>query len=97
VFTQQLLRGLQKKLFLVAEHFENQAATRNWIRRGGGTELLDFIQSATTPENLHMTQALVQAVKGGNISMETALDAAPVPSEFQRALMGITSQAFQLT
>jgi len=97
VFTQQLLRGLQKKLFLVAEHFENQAATRNWIRRGGGTELLDFIQSATTPENLHMTQALVQAVKGGTISMETALDAAPVPSEFQRALMGITSQAFQLT
>ena len=95
VFTQQLLRGQKKKLFLVAEHFENQAATRNWIRHGGGTELLDFIQNSTQPENQHMTQALVRAVKNGDISMETGLAAAPVPSEFRRAVMGISSQAFQ--
>jgi len=97
VFTQQLLRGLKKKLFLVAEHFENQAATRNWIRHGGGTELLDFIQNSTSPENRHMTQSLVQAVQHGDISMEAGLAAAPNPDEFQRALMGISSQAFQAT
>ena len=95
VFTQQLLRGQKKKLFLVAEHFENQAATRNWIRQGGGTELLDFIQNSGLPENRPMTQALVQAVNSGDISMETGLAAAPIPSEFRRAVMGISSQTFQ--
>ncbi|MCX6935630.1 MAG: ATPase, T2SS/T4P/T4SS family, partial [Verrucomicrobia bacterium] len=49
VFTQQLIPGLTKNLFLVAEHFENQAATRQWIRNGGGTELVVFMQISQCP------------------------------------------------
>ena len=96
VFTQQLVRGLSKKLFLVAEHFENQAATRQWIRNGGGTELVDFMQISQSPENRSMTTSLVQAFRDGHISMEEALAAAPMADEFRRAAMGISSQAFQV-
>ncbi len=95
VFTQQLIPGLTKNLFLVAEHFENQAATRQWIRNGGGTELVDFMQISQSPENRSMTTSLVQAYRDGHISMEAALAAAPVADEFRRAAMGISSQAFQ--
>ena len=95
VFTQQLLPGLNKKLFLVGEHFENQAATRQWIRKGGGTELVDFMQNSQSPENQSMTTSLVQAYRDGNVSHEAALAAAPVVDEFRRASMGISSQAFQ--
>ena len=97
VFTQQLLPGLNQKLFLVGEHFENQAATRQWIRKGGGTELVDFMQNSQSPENRSMTTSLVQAYRDGHVSLEAALAAAPVPDEFRRASMGISSQAFQTT
>jgi len=97
VFTQQLLPGLNQKLFLVGEHFENQAATRQWIRKGGGTELVDFMQNSQAPENRSMTTSLVQAYRDGHVSLEVALAAAPVPDEFRRASMGISSQAFQTT
>ena len=95
VFTQQLLPGLTQKLFLVGEHFENQAATRQWIRRGGGTELIDFIQNSQASENRSMTTSLVQAYREGKVSLETAQAAAPVTDEFRRAIMGISSQVFQ--
>jgi twitching motility protein PilT len=95
VLTQQLVPGLKKNLFLVAEHFENQAATRQWIRRGGGTELADFIQNSQSEENQSMTNSLVQALREGHVSMEHALAAAPVADEFRRAAMGISSAAFQ--
>jgi len=95
VLTQQLVPGLKKNLFLVAEHFENQAATRQWIRHGGGTELADFIQNSQSEENQSMTNSLVQALREGHISMEHALAAAPVADEFRRAAMGISSAAFQ--
>jgi pilus retraction protein PilT len=94
VFTQQLLPGLNQKLFLVGEHFENQAATRQWIRKGGGTELVDFMQNSQAPENRSMTTSLVQAYRDGQVSLEVALAAAPVVDEFRRASMGISSQAF---
>ena len=97
VFTQQLLPGLNQKLFLVGEHFENQAATRQWIRKGGGTELVDFMQNSQAPENRSMTTSLVQAYRDGHVSLEVALAAAPAPDEFRRASMGISSQAFQTT
>ncbi len=95
VFTQQLVPGLTKNLCLVGEHFENQAATRQWIRNGGGTELVDFMQNSQSPENRSMTTSLVQAYRDGHISLEAALVAAPVVDEFRRASMGISSQAFQ--
>ena len=95
VFTQQLVPGLNKKLFLVGEHFENQAATRQWIRNGGGTELIDFMQNSQSFENRSMTTSLVQAYRDGNVSLEAALAAAPAVDEFRRASMGISSQAFQ--
>ena len=94
VFTQQLVAGLNQKLFLVGEHFENQAATRQWIRKGGGTELVDFMQNSQAPENRSMTTSLVQAYRDGQVSLEVALAAAPVVDEFRRASMGISSQAF---
>ena len=95
VFTQKLLPGLHGRLILVGEHFENQAATRQWIRHGGGTELLDFIQHSESPENRSMTDSLVQAYQDHKISLETAQAAAPVPDEFRRAVMGISSRTLQ--
>lgn len=91
IFTQMLVRGTQKKLCLVAEHFENQAATRNWIRQGGGTELVDFLNRGVNPENRSMTVNLVAAVKEGRISEEDALASAPNADEFRRLMRGITS------
>jgi twitching motility protein PilT len=95
VFTQQLLPGLTQNLFLVGEHFENQAATRQWIRKGGGTELVDFMQNSPSPENRSMTTSLVQAYREGKVSLEAAQTAAPATDEFRRSVMGISSQAFQ--
>ena len=95
VFTQQLLPGLNQRLFLVGEHFENQAATRQWIRKGGGTELVDYMMNSQAPENRSMTASLVQACHDGHVHLEAALAAAPTPDEFRRAMMGISSQAFQ--
>lgn len=90
-FTQMLVRGAQKKLSLVAEHFENQAATRGWIRQGGGTELVDFLNRGANPENRSMTVNLVAAVKEGRIHEADALSAAPNADEFRRLMRGITS------
>jgi len=91
IFTQMLVRGSQKKLCLVAEHFENQAATRSWIRQGGGTELVDFLNRGANPENRSMTVNLVAAVKEGRIAEADALSAAPNADEFRRLMRGITS------
>lgn len=90
-FTQMLVHGTQTKLCLVAEHFENQAATRGWIRQGGGTELVDFLNRGANPENRSMTVNLVAAVKEGRITEANALSAAPNADEFRRLMRGITS------
>jgi len=91
IFTQMLVRGAQRKLCLVAEHFENQAATRGWIRQGGGTELIDFLNRGANPENRSMTVNLVTAVREGLIAETDALGAAPNVDEFRRLMRGITS------
>jgi len=91
IFTQMLVPGADRKLCLVAEHFENQAATRAWIRQGGGTELVDFLNRGANPENRSMTVNLVTAVKEGRIAEDAALAAAPNADEFRRLMRGITS------
>ena len=91
IFTQMLVKGAQTKLCLVAEHFENQAATRSWIRQGGGTELVDFLNRGANPENRSMTVNLVAAVKEGRVTEADALSAAPNADEFRRLMRGITS------
>jgi hypothetical protein len=55
------------------------------------------MQNSQSPENRSMTTSLVQAYRDGHVSLEVALAAAPVPDEFRRASMGISSQAFQTT
>jgi len=55
------------------------------------------MQNSQAPENRSMTTSLVQAYRDGHVSLEVALAAAPVPDEFRRASMGISSQAFQTT
>ncbi|NBU93083.1 MAG: type IV pili twitching motility protein PilT [Actinobacteria bacterium] len=93
IFTQMLLPGIEKKLVLVAEHFENQAATRQWIRQGGGTELTDFLNRGGNPENRSMTVNLVSAVRAGKIAEPAALSMAPNVDEFRRAMRGIGGSA----
>ncbi|MFM8655305.1 MAG: hypothetical protein ACKODZ_11385, partial [Verrucomicrobiota bacterium] len=89
--TQMLVKGAQTKVCLVAEHFENQAATRSWIRQGGVTELVDFLNRGSNPENRSMTVNLVAAVKEGRIAEADALSAATNADEFRRHMRGITS------
>ena len=91
IFTQMLVPGTKRPLCLVAEHFENQAATRSWIRQGGGTELVDFLNRGANPENRSMTVNLVAAVKDGRIAENEALTAAPNADEFRRLMRGISS------
>jgi pilus retraction protein PilT len=93
IFTQMLLPGIEKKLVLVAEHFENQAATRQWIRQGGGTELTDFLNRGGNPENRSMTVNLVTAVRSGKVTEQAAISMAPNVDEFRRAIRGIGGSA----
>jgi len=89
VISQALLPGLDGNLKLVTEFFQNQGATRKWIKEGRYTEMHEFL---CRPENEHtrdLLSGLVEAYQCGLISQESGRNAAPNPDDFNRAVSGI--------
>lgn len=91
VLTQHLLPGMQGGMVVVAEHFENQGASRKWIREGKMKDLADLVARGDHPRNISFMNALVTACREGKVAEATALETAPNPQEFQRLLKGIVT------
>lgn len=96
ILNQHLLPGSQGNRVLLLEHFENTGASRNWIAGGDHTALADFIDRGTNPNNVSFLHALVDACQSARISPETAMQAAPSPQEFTRAIKGIDSTSSEI-
>jgi pilus retraction protein PilT len=91
IMCQKLVPALPDGRVLIAEHFENQAATRKWIAEGKFRELADFLDKGDNPANVTFLQALVAAVQAKRITEAMALQTASNPREVQRRLRGINS------
>lgn len=89
VISQALLPGTDGWLKLVAEYFENQGATRKWIRDGLYREMYDFLSRSETDHTRDLLTGLVAAYHAGDISAEVAQNASPNPGDFQRVIRGI--------
>jgi pilus retraction protein PilT len=90
VVSQKLLPGEQRDLEVILEHFQNEAATRNWIRAGDFGKLADFVARGDNPHNQAFMDSLVEAAKSGRVSEETAERSCDNAQEFRRALRGIS-------
>lgn len=89
VISQALLPGTDGWLKLVTEYFENEGATRKWIREGQYREMHDFLCRAENEHTRDLLAGLVTAYQAGLISAETARSAAPNPGDFDRSVRGI--------
>lgn len=89
ILCQQLLPRKSGGLFLALEHFENQAASRKWIRERKFPELADLLQRGDTSVNCSFLRYLVAAAEQGFLEEETGRAAAPNPQDFDRAIKGI--------
>ena len=89
VISQALLPGTDGWLKLVTEYFENEGATRKWIREGQYREMDDFLCRSENDHTRDLVTGLVEAYQAGLISLETARHAAPNPGDFDRVIRGI--------
>ena len=89
VMSQALLPGTDGWLKLVTEYFENEGATRKWIREGQYREMHDFLSRSGNEHTRDLLTGLVEAYQAGLISADTGRNAAPNPGDFDRVIRGI--------
>ncbi|MFV1996220.1 MAG: type IV pilus twitching motility protein PilT, partial [Verrucomicrobiales bacterium] len=90
VISQQLLPGENDDLVLAVEHFQNEGATRNWIRSREFKQLADFSARGDSPNNAGFLASIVASVKAGRVSREVGERYCGNAVEYQRALRGIS-------
>lgn len=89
VISQALLPGVDGHLKLITEYFQNEGATRKWIRDGRYVEMHEFLCRAENQHTSDLLSGLVAAYQSGLISGEAGRNASPNPSDFDRAVSGI--------
>lgn len=92
VMCQKLLLAPKGGRVAVSEYFQNEAATRDWIREMDYVSLADFLRARRMPNNRDFLTSLRDAWLEGRISREVALAAAPNPNELERLMRGIAEQ-----
>ncbi|MEZ5328283.1 MAG: ATPase, T2SS/T4P/T4SS family [Verrucomicrobiales bacterium] len=92
VFSQMLLPCAEDDdVHVVCEHMNNEGATRLWIREARLPELQDFIAKSDDGWNLSFMRSLVAAARAGRVEKQVARRASANATEFDRALLGISS------
>ncbi len=89
ILSQQLIPRKGDGLMLAVEHFQNEAATRAWIRENNSAEISDHINRTDNPANCSFVRFLVAAAQQEFIDESTARQAAPSAQDFDRLFRGI--------
>jgi twitching motility protein PilT len=90
IITQNLLPGIDGSLKLVSEYLQNEGATRTWIREGRYRDLSDHMQRPEDAHTRNMLSSIVQSFQAGEIGAQIARDSSPNPTDFDRAIRGIS-------
>ncbi|MEJ6719883.1 MAG: twitching motility protein PilT [Akkermansiaceae bacterium] len=90
VVTQNLLPGIDGSLKLVCEYLENDGATRTWIREGRYRDLIDHLLRPQQAHARDMLTSIVEAYQAGLVDENSARNASPNPSDFDRKIRGIS-------
>jgi len=90
VICQKLVPDVSGGRVLALEHFANVGATRDWIENVEMPQLEEFIAKGDTPENRTFLAYLVHHCKEGRVDPAIAEQASNNPTEFRRALRGIS-------
>ena len=90
IITQNLLPGLDGSLKLVSEYLQNEGAVRTWIREGKYRDLADHLQRPEDAHTRNMLTSIVQTYHAGHIGAQIARDSSPNPTDFDRAIRGIS-------
>jgi len=89
VISQKLLAAKEGGMGVVVEHFQNEGATREWIRKTDLPLLQDHLDRSQSPANQSFLASLVAAVRAGWLDASLGAAAAANAADFQRALRGI--------
>ena len=90
VLCQKLLASPSGGRQLVAEHFKNTGATRQWIRNTDLPAIVEFISRGDDENNVTFMASLVKLCEDGKISATEAEQMSGNPTEFRRAYRGIS-------
>lgn len=90
ILTQQLIPRKDGGLILAIEHFQNEAATRAWIRESNAAEISDHINRGDNPANCSFVRFLVAAAQQGYVEENTARQSSPSAQDFDRLFRGIS-------
>ena len=74
---------------IAVEFFENAGSVTKFLEESRTADLADLVAHPKTQETRSLSQDLVEKLRAGLITEETALHYAPEPSEISRALRGI--------
>jgi twitching motility protein PilT len=90
VITQSLLPGIDGSLQLVCEYLQNDGATRTWIREGRYRDLIDHLLRPQQAHTRDMLTSIIESCQNGLVDENTARNASPNPSDFDRRIRGIS-------
>ncbi len=90
ILSQLLLPAAGGGLTLVTEHLENTGAIRPWIRAEKLPDIRDYIQREQSTVAKSFLRSLVEAVEQGRINADVAQNASSQPTDFLRALKGLS-------
>lgn len=90
VLSQQLLPRAGGGVFAALEYMQNEAATRKWILEHRHADLLDHMHRGDGEFCTSLLATLVRAVREGLLDVSTARAACPRPTDFDRAMRGIS-------
>ena len=90
VITQKLLPGVDGSLKMVSEYLQNDGAVRSWIREGRYRDIIDHLERPEDAQTRNMLTSIVQTYQAGLIGAQIARDSSPNPTDFDRAIRGIS-------
>jgi pilus retraction protein PilT len=91
VISQLLLpRADGSGVMLITEHLENSGAVKPWIRNEKLPEIRDYLNREQGQSARSFMHSLLDATRAGQLSAEVAQQACANPSDFARALRGLS-------
>lgn len=89
VLCQRLIPTTTGGVAVALEFLTNEGIISQYLAEGKTEELADFLTNSKTQNTQSLTQDLIEKLRSGLISEETARQSAPEPMEIGRALRGI--------
>jgi twitching motility protein PilT len=91
ILSQMLLpRSDEQGVFLATEYLENSGAIKPWVRHEQLPEIRDYLNRSHGEGARSFMASLLEATRAGLINAEVAQQASASPSDFARALRGLT-------